>query len=311
MRAAGQAGTLDLAVRAAASLAGAHLERRDRVGVCRVRRRAALARAVARQTARCTGSPTHCCRPRSCSATCGRRVAMIPPRLLPAGALVIALTPLLDQRAPRRRCSTCARSRLRPGDRRVLAGAVPAAARLGHGGARAAAVAAAARPRCGPAFASSGVRRQSGRRLTACRCRSGRWSDLAVAPGRSREPSCGGGGGRDHRVACGVGRRFVWHGARRGRTGDRLRGVRGLRAGRVLTPAPALRAGRVGEADRSNHGDRCIRTCGIGGRIARARGREAAGATIRARDGGGRGGGRRRDLAGGTVCGGAASSARA
>jgi len=96
----GVAGTLDMALRAAASLAAAHLQLRDRVGIVSF------------------GGVLHWLEPtlggraiyRIADALIQSEITfsfvwktldVIPPRLLPAGALVIGLTPLLDPRGTR------------------------------------------------------------------------------------------------------------------------------------------------------------------------------------------------------------------
>ncbi len=95
---AGAAGTLDMALRAAASLAAAYLQRRDRVGVIgfggvlqwlepSLGERALYQIADALLATEIEFSYVW------------KTVSMIPTRLLPAGSLVIGLTPLLDPRA--------------------------------------------------------------------------------------------------------------------------------------------------------------------------------------------------------------------
>jgi uncharacterized protein (DUF58 family) len=94
----GAMGTLDMALRAAASLAAAHLEVRDRVGVVAfggilhwleptLGGRAIYRIADALLQSEITFSFV------------SKTLDVIPPRLLPAGALIIGLTPLLDRRA--------------------------------------------------------------------------------------------------------------------------------------------------------------------------------------------------------------------
>ena len=92
-------GTLDLTVRAAAALADAYLARKDRVGVVGFGGMLELAAAGDRAACSSTASSTRCSTPRSSSTTRGRTSTCCRARTLPPQALVIALTPLLDERA--------------------------------------------------------------------------------------------------------------------------------------------------------------------------------------------------------------------
>jgi uncharacterized protein (DUF58 family) len=91
------AGTLDDAVRAAASLADAYLERRNRVGLVSFGGALRWLRPVMglRQQYRIVDALIETELVRSYSST---SIDVIPRRVLPPQALVIALTPLLDQR---------------------------------------------------------------------------------------------------------------------------------------------------------------------------------------------------------------------
>jgi uncharacterized protein (DUF58 family) len=100
--------TLTLAVRAAAGLADAHLRTRDRVGVVAFG-------GVLHWLAPGSGV-THALRITDALASSevvmsyvARDVSLVPPAVLPARALVIAITPLLDERGARALLDLCAR----------------------------------------------------------------------------------------------------------------------------------------------------------------------------------------------------------
>ena len=112
-------GTLDAAVRAAAALASAYLAQRDRVALVSLGGELSWLTGSAGRGS-CTASSTRCSRARSDGASGGRasrtcRAGCFPPR-----ALVIALSPLLDERR-RRGAARPARPRLRPRRARDLA----------------------------------------------------------------------------------------------------------------------------------------------------------------------------------------------
>lgn len=97
-RRAGEPGTLDLAVRAAATLAGRYLEQKDRVGL--------VSFGGTLNWLLPGGGPVQLYRvvdalldTQIVLSYAWKGVAVIPPRTLPPKALVIALTPLLDERA--------------------------------------------------------------------------------------------------------------------------------------------------------------------------------------------------------------------
>ena len=92
-----EAGTLDAAVHAAAALASTYLARRDRVALV------SFGGAVSWLTGSagpgsCIGSSTRCSKVTSGPASAWKDVTHVPGRLLPARALVLALSPLLDER---------------------------------------------------------------------------------------------------------------------------------------------------------------------------------------------------------------------
>jgi len=105
---AGRESALTLAVRAAAGLADAHLRARDRVGVVAFG-------GVVNWLAPGSGV-THALRITDALASSevvmsyvARNVAAVPPAVLPARALVLAITPLLDERGARALLDLCAR----------------------------------------------------------------------------------------------------------------------------------------------------------------------------------------------------------
>ena len=95
---AGGRSTLDLAVRATATLAARYLERRDRVGLVSFGGVLRWLTPGMGSTQR-TGSSTRCSSRRSSSTTRGRTSRSSRARVLPPQALVVAVTPLLDDRA--------------------------------------------------------------------------------------------------------------------------------------------------------------------------------------------------------------------
>ena len=148
----GREGALTLAIRAAAGLAEAHLRVRDRVGVVTFG-------GVLQWLAPGAGVK-HALRIADALASSevfmsyvARDVTVVPPAILPSRALVLAITPLLDERGARALLDLCARGH----DVAVIEIDAPAllgAARRGH-----AAVDAAAR---GDARAAGRARRDDG-----------------------------------------------------------------------------------------------------------------------------------------------------
>ena len=96
---AGGRSTLELAVRATSTLASHYLERRDRVGLVSFGGDPPLADSGDGAQRSATGSSTRCSSPRSSSTTRGRTSRSSRPGRCPPQALVLAVTPLLDDRA--------------------------------------------------------------------------------------------------------------------------------------------------------------------------------------------------------------------
>ena len=153
-------GALTLAIRAAAGLAEAHLRVRDRVGVVTFG-------GVLHWLAPGSGV-THALRIADALASSevfmsyvAHDVTMVPPAILPSRALVLAITPLLDERGARA-CSTCARAATTSPSSRST------------------------RPRC---WAASATRSRACGRCGARRCARG-WPSSARPPprGTARRP---------------------------------------------------------------------------------------------------------------------------
>ena len=173
--------TLDVAVRAAATLADRYLERKDRVGLVSFGGYLnwLLPGSGLVQLYRIVDSLLDT---EIILSYAWKGVDVIPPRTLPPKALVLAITPLLDERA----VTTLLDLRARGFDLAVIE-VSPVRVRVGRGGrargAGAPALAAASATRCARGTSASASRSWNGTRASRSKARSRRWEHSGVKPG--------------------------------------------------------------------------------------------------------------------------------